>query len=198
MPAIIDYFYSHLSPWAYMGHQRLLDLAATYGAEVHFKPVDSSAVFSASGGLPLPKRPIQRRNYRLVELERWRDATGLPLNLLPKYHPAPDRLSAQVAIAATHHGADFGKFSLALMQGCWVHDQNLADAATLEAIANGFGLDGKAVMETAESSEIVERLDSFTEQANTAGIFGMPWYIVDDEPFWGQDRLDFVETKLAG
>ena len=198
MGATIDYYYSHYSPWAYMGHQRLIDLAATYGAELRFKPVDGAAVFAVSGGLPLPKRPIQRQNYRMVELKRWRDATGLPLNLKPKFHPGPDRQAALTALAAASLGADIGSFSLALMRGCWVDEKDLSDPATLAAIATAEGLDGAAVTAAAESQAIAAQLEANTEDAKAAEVFGYPWYIVDGEPFWGQDRLDFVETMLAG
>jgi len=194
----IDYYYSHYSPWAYMGHQRLIDLAATYGAALRFKPVDGGAVFAVSGGLPLPKRPIQRQNYRMVELKRWRDATGLPLTLKPKFHPGPDRPAALAALAAASLGADIGSFSLALMRGCWVDEKDLSDPDTLAGIATAEGLDGAAVLAAAESEAIVAQLETNTEDAKAAEVFGYPWYIVDGEPFWGQDRLDFVETRLAG
>ena len=198
MGSTIDYYYSHMSPWAYLGHQRLIGIAETYGAEIRYKPVDGAAVFAVSGGLPLPKRPIQRRNYRLVELERWRDATGLPLTLQPKHHPGPDRPSAQAAIAAGSLGQDFGVFALALMRACWVEDKDLNDNDTLVSVAEAHGLARETFLAAMESPETLATLEANTEDAKEAGVFGYPWYVVDGEPFWGQDRLDFVETKLAG
>lgn len=197
MAETIDYYYSHLSPWSYLGHQRLIDAAAKAGATLNFKPIDSGKVFAASGGLPLMKRPIQRRNYRLVELRRWRDETGLPLNLQPKFHPAPDGAAARLAIAAQLSGVEVGSLSLALMRGCWVEDKDLADEATIAEIATAHGADGAALLEKSKSDEVAERLQKYTDDANEVGVFGMPWYQVDGEPFWGQDRLSFVEKKLG-
>ena len=193
----IDYFYSHLSPWSYLGHQRITDAAARTGTTLNFKPIDSGKIFAASGGLPLAKRPVQRRNYRLVELRRWRDETGIPLNLQPKFHPAPDRGAALLAIAALMSGVNIGPLSLALMRGCWVEERNLADEATLAEIATAEGLDGPSLLEKSKSDQVSERLEKYTQEANDVGVFGMPWYQVDGEPFWGQDRLSFVEKKIG-
>lgn len=193
----IDYYYSHLSPWSYLGHQRLIDAAHKAGATINYKPIDAGKVFGASGGLPLAKRPVQRRTYRLAELRRWRDETGLPLNLQPKFHPAPDRCSAQMAIAAQLSGLDVGAFSLALMRGCWVDDKDLADEQTVASIATAQGLDGAALLAKSKGDDVAARYEKYTAEAIEVGVFGMPWYQVDGEPFWGQDRLYFVEKKLG-
>ena len=77
-------------------------------------------------------------------------------------------------------------------------EKDLSDPATLAEIATAEGLDGEAVVKATESEAIVAQLEANTEDAKAAEVFGYPWYIVDGEPFWGQDRLDFVETRLAG
>lgn len=196
MAQTIDYYYSHLSPWAYLGHQRLLDLACEKSVEICFLPVESGPVFSASGGLPLNKRPVSRQDYRLVELKRWRDALDTPLILKPKHHPGPDAPSSRLALAAKSVGADMGTFSLTLMKALWVDDQNLADDAVLQKYAEDFGLDGSSLLEKANSAEIQDLLAANTERAISEGVFGYPWYSVNGEPFWGQDRLDQLAQKL--
>ena len=66
----IDYYYSHVSPWSYLGAERFCAIAANAGATIAFKPVDLSVIFPQSGGLPLGKRSPQRRTYRMTELKR--------------------------------------------------------------------------------------------------------------------------------
>ena len=39
--------------------------------------------------------------------------------------------------------------------------------------------------------------DAYTQQAIDRGVFGVPWYVFEDVPFWGQDRLEFLEMALA-
>jgi 2-hydroxychromene-2-carboxylate isomerase len=89
MAKVVDYYFSPMSPWTYLGHARFSALLARYGAQVKVKPADYGKIFAASGGVPVKQRPVQRQAYRMVELRRFRDHTGLPLNLEPKFFPVP-------------------------------------------------------------------------------------------------------------
>ncbi|MBT6407806.1 MAG: 2-hydroxychromene-2-carboxylate isomerase, partial [Rhodospirillaceae bacterium] len=67
MSKVIDYYFSITSPWTYMGGGRLIEIAERHGATITYKPVDlGGKIFPISGGLPLPKRPLQRQAYRLA------------------------------------------------------------------------------------------------------------------------------------
>src|SRR4026209_2526044 len=89
MPRTIDYWFSLVSPWAFLGHQAFLDIAKQHGLTVRFKPVELSEVFPPPGGLPLPKRHPARQRYRILELQRWREARGVALKIHPKHWPLP-------------------------------------------------------------------------------------------------------------
>ena len=105
MGKTVDYYFSPISPWTYLGHARFADMAKRYGAVVNVKPADFGKVFPVSGGLPLAKRAPQRQAYRMVELKRFRDHLKLPLNLQPKFFPAPADLAAQSeAVKAEYEG----------------------------------------------------------------------------------------------
>jgi 2-hydroxychromene-2-carboxylate isomerase len=104
MSKTVDYYFSPISPWTYLGHARFADMAKRHGAMVNVKPADFGKVFAASGGLPLAKRAPQRQAYRMVELKRFRDYLKTPLNLQPKFFPAPSDLAAQFIIAAGRAG----------------------------------------------------------------------------------------------
>ena len=90
----IDYYASLNSPWTHLGAARIEALAAKHGASLRIWPVDFGTVFAGSGGLPLPKRAPQRQAYRLMELRRWRDFLGVPINIQPKFFPASEALTA--------------------------------------------------------------------------------------------------------
>lgn len=194
----IDYYFTISSPWSYIGHRKFLDLAAAAGREVAFNPVDFGTIFPQSGGLPLPKRSEQRRRYRMFELQRWRDYRELELNLRPKFFPADATLGAAMLIAADEAGQDVGRLTEGFMRACWVEEQNIADRATLVAIADGFGMDGNALADAAQSDAGQAKAKALTETAIQAHVFGAPTYVVDGEPFWGQDRLELVERALNG
>ncbi|MGQ4879346.1 2-hydroxychromene-2-carboxylate isomerase [Billgrantia sp. LNSP4103-1] len=198
MPKHITYYCSLVSPWTYLGHARLGEIAARHGATVDYVPITVSEVFPRTGGLPLPKRAPERQAYRLVELKRWPKLLGVPLNVAPRHFPTDDRPAARLALTAKAKGHDIAELTLAILRACWVEDRDIADLATLGEIADACGLDGQALLQEAETSPGQQRLDEACERAIAAGCFGVPWYDVDGEPFWGQDRLEMLEKTLAG
>jgi 2-hydroxychromene-2-carboxylate isomerase len=198
MPRTVDYYFIPMSPWTYLGHARLRAIAAQHRATVRVKPVDFGRVFAASGGVPLAQRPVQRRAYRMHELARWRDFLGVPIRLEPKFFPVTGDPSAKLILAAEPHGTEVQlDLAGALMKACWEEDRDLADTATLVAIADALKLDGAALLATSHGPDVQARYDALTQEAIGAQVFGAPTYLIDGEPFWGQDRLDFVERKLA-
>jgi 2-hydroxychromene-2-carboxylate isomerase len=197
MPKTIDYYFSPMSPWTYLGHARFTDMLARSGARVNVKPVDYGRIFPVSGGLPVKQRAPQRQAYRLIELRRWRDHLALPLNLEPKYFPyAADGASFMIIAADRRHGAQVAmRLAYGIMQACWVHERNCADAEMLDEIAAGLGVDGAALR--AAETEAKAAFGAYSQEAIDRQVFGAPSYVLDGELFWGQDRLDFVERALA-
>lgn len=198
MTKIIDYYYALVSPWSYMGHERLIAMAKRFGAKIVFKPVNVGKLFPETGGTTIKDRHPARLAYRLVELERWNDYRGFGLNVQPKFFPVPDSLCAPLTILAGEKGHDMGALSLAYMRAVWKEERNISDPATVVAIADEQGLDGEALLEEAkEGSPAFAKWGENTEEAVAKGVHGVPWYVFAGEPFWGQDRLDFLERKLT-
>ncbi|MBV8666510.1 MAG: 2-hydroxychromene-2-carboxylate isomerase [Burkholderiaceae bacterium] len=199
MPKVCAYYFAPHSPWAYLGHARFVALAQQCGAQIELKPFDLGKVLSVSGGLPLAKRSPQRQAYRLVELQRWSEHLQMPLNLQPKYFPVPPDLAAKLIVATQlAHGTNKAlELSGAVMTALWVEDRNIADEETLAALAGSLELDGKALLKSAETASVGAAYEQFTDDAIAANVFGSPWYLIDGEGYWGQDRLDFVARALA-
>lgn len=197
MSKTVDYYFTPASPWTYLGHQRFEAMAERHSAAIRYKPVDYGKIFAVSGGLPLGKRAPQRQAYRLVELERWRKLVGIPLTVKPKFHPVASDLSSQLIVAAEHQTGRPGPLAFALLRACWAEERDIADGATLTAIAGAQGFDGPALLAAARSPEVAARYEQLTQEAIERQVFGAPFYIYKDEPFWGQDRLDHLERALA-
>jgi carboxymethylenebutenolidase len=195
----VDYYVSLNSPWTYLGSARFDAMVKKHGATVTIWPVDFGSVFAVSGGLPLPKRAPQRQAYRMMELKRWRDHLGVKTTLEPKFFPANEVPAAKCVIALREEGrmADAIKVAHAVLTGLWTEEKNTGDLPTLEAIIAGCGLDGAAVLKASEAPGIAEKREAYTKHAISQGVFGAPSFVIDGEIFWGQDRLDFVERKLA-
>jgi 2-hydroxychromene-2-carboxylate isomerase len=169
----VDYYVSLNSPWTYLGSKRFEVIAQKHKADVTIWPVDFGSVFAVSGGLPLPKRAPQRQAYRMMELKRWRDHLGVKTTLEPKFFPANEVPAAKCVIALREQGrmADAIKLAHAVLAALWAEEKNTGDAATLR--------------------------EAYTRHAIDHGVFGAPSFVIDGEIFWGQDRLDFVDAKLA-
>lgn len=199
MAARIDYHVFISSPWAYLGSQRFAAMAKTYGAEVKIIAMAPLSIFDATGGLPLAKRSQQRQDYRFVELERWRDHLGIKLNLRPKGFPTNETTAGKLVTAARETAGNEKAITLAhaMMRGLWAEERDIANADDLKQIIAENGLDAGKLFAMIETPELVAEYENGTRQAIAAGAFGAPFYIVEGERFWGQDRLDFVERKLA-
>ena len=199
MPKHVDYFVSLNSPWAYLGSKRFEAIARKHNADVTIWPVDFGSVFAVSGGLPLPKRAPQRQAYRMMELKRWRDHLGVKVTLEPKFFPANEVPAAKCVIALREQGrmADAIKLAHAVMAAIWADDRNPGDPATLRQILGECGLDADAVLKASEAPDLADKREAYTKHAIAQNVFGAPSFVIDGEIFWGQDRLDFVDRKLA-
>lgn len=198
MSKVCQYFFAAHSPWAYLGHERLVAMAARHGVQIEIKPCDLSNVFGVSGGLPLAKRAPQRQAYRLVELARWSAFLGIPLKPQPQFFPVSPELANRMIVAARlSYGTDVAlTLAGAIMRALWAEDRNIGDEATLVLVAGGCDLDGGALVASAQTASVQAEYDNNTAEANAASVFGSPWYVLDGENFWGQDRLDFLERAM--
>jgi len=197
VPKTVDYYFSSNSPWTYLGHQRLVDIAKRHGAHVNVKPIDLGRIFPVSGGLPLAKRAPQRQAYRLTELKRWRAFLGLPLTLQPRFFPVASDPAALLIIAADRKELNALALAGAIMRAVWAEERDIADAETLKAIAREQGRDAEALAAAAADPATKAAYDAYTAEALERGVFGVPTYATGDELFWGQDRLDFLDRALT-
>ena len=198
----LEYYYALASPWSYLGNDRLREIAAAHGAAIDPVIVDYDRMFAAAGTVPLPERPPLRKAYRLVELRRWSAWRGVPLVPEPRHYRGeveePDeRLAALMVTAAKAAGEDSLALAHAIGRALWAEERFPFVRSELLSIAQGIGLDGPSLLATAERPETVRLYESQTERAIARGVFGMPFYIWRDEPFWGQDRLEMLDAALA-
>jgi len=198
MSKTVTYYLAPQSPFAYLGHARLVDVAKAAGAHIDIKPIDLGRVFAASGGLPLAKRAPQRQAYRLAELQRWSSFMNVPMKTQPSFFPVPGDAAARLIIAArTSLGGEAAvNLAGAIMHALWADDKNIGDEAVLAQVASACGFDGAMLMKSSQTAGVQAEYEKNTDEALAANVFGSPWYIVDGEGFWGQDRLDFVERAL--
>lgn len=195
----VDYYFAPQSPWAYLGHQRFQNILQKSAASVRVMPIDlGGKVFPISGGLPLGQRAPQRQSYRLTELARFSKWLGAPLHLKPTFFPVSGDDAAKLIIAVDMTAGANAAMAItgAILSAVWSQQRNIADEKTLVELLKEQNLPASC-LEQAYSQAAQERYETYTQMAIDAGVFGAPSYVLNDEIFWGQDRLDFVERVLA-
>ncbi|MEM8698070.1 MAG: 2-hydroxychromene-2-carboxylate isomerase [Pseudomonadota bacterium] len=193
--ARIDYYLSLMSPWAYFAGNRLEQTAERHGAEIVYKPVDTAIVFPATGSLPLAERPPARKVYRLQELRRASAKTGMPYHEAPAHWPVDATPASTALIALAETGGDAGGFAQAVLSAVWAEQCDVSDPEVLAELISATGADPTALSDAMTHAEAAYR--TYSEEAAARGVFGVPFYIVGEEMFWGQDRLDDLDWHLG-
>ena len=193
----IDYYFSVISPFTYLAGTRLEEIAARHGAQITYKPLDVVALFPRTGGTPPGQRHESRQAYRLQELRRQAQKAGLPITLKPAHFPTNQAPASYAIIAAqAAGGGDMGALVHGLLRACWAEDRDLAEDAVIRECLSTAGFD-PALADSGLLSG-AETYAANLEEAVSNGVFGSPFYIVGEERFWGQDRLDDLDAHLAG
>lgn len=195
--AHIDYYFATISPSVYIAGTRMEAVAAKHGASVTYKPLDIMGLFARTGGTPPGQRHESRQNYRLQEIRRQAAKAAVPINLKPAFFPANPAPSSYALIAAQKAGGgDLGALVHALTKACWADERNIAEDDVIRGALEGAGFDGDLV-----NSGLLSGAEDYArnlEDAVAAGAFGAPFYIVDGtEHFWGQDRIEDLDTYLS-
>ena len=192
----IEYYLSVVSPWSYLGHRRLCDIARANSAEILYLPIDSSILFAKTGGLALKDRSPQRKRYRMQELRRWRSRLELELNLEPQYFPTDSNLASGVIIGAIEAGHDVAELVYELMRTVWVREEDVSETSVVIGAIERSGGSVDDLLVAANHSNVQDIIIENSEQAVSKGVFGVPSYVVGEEVFWGQDRLEFLDLFL--
>ncbi|MCF2905072.1 2-hydroxychromene-2-carboxylate isomerase [Octadecabacter sp. CECT 8868] len=174
-----------------------MEIAAGAGALVRYHPLNMLKVFAAAGSFPPAKYPQVRQTHRKADMARWAEELGVPINTTPAFWPVPMELACSVIVAAGALGIDQGKVTGAILSAVWEKDLNIALESDLRKGLIGVGLDAESVLDKSETPQIKNISQKETEDAISLGIFGSPTYVVDQNWFFGQDRLDFLHSDLS-
>lgn len=195
--AHIDYYFATISPYAYLAGSGLENVASKHGASITYKPLDLMALFARTGGTPPKDRHPSRIEYRAQDLVRRAKTLEMPFHLKPAFWPTNMAPSSYAIIAAQNAGTgDLAGLVQSVLRACWSEERDIAqDDVIRECLEkNGFdaGLADSGLLTGAET------YSRNLEEGYAAGVFGAPFYVVDDgAKFWGQDRLADLDQHLA-
>ena len=194
----IDFYFDFSSPYSYIASEWVEAVAARHGRAVHWHAILLGATFQAAELKSPVSYPI-KREYSIHDFARSARFAGLPY-LLPGKFPIPTQNAARVfwwlhdsvapeqAVAWAHTG----------LRAYFTRAVDLSDVAALRVLVAERGLDAVAAEAAWSDPAWKERLKRENDAAIAAGVFGAPFFIVDGEPFWGNDRRAQIEQWLAG
>ncbi|SEN35997.1 2-hydroxychromene-2-carboxylate isomerase [Pseudorhodobacter antarcticus] len=193
--AHIDYYFATISPFVYLAGTRMEAIAAKHGATITYKPLDGPALF-ARMGKPAEVHPA-RVDYGLQDRTRQAAKLGLAMSARPAFFPTNRAPSSYAVIAAqAAGGGDMGVLVHALTRACWAEDRNVAEDDVIRAALAEAGFDPDLASRDMLAS--AEAYGTNLEEAVARGVIGVPFYMVGDARFWGQDRLEDLDLHLAG
>jgi len=193
--AHVDFYYDIVCPYAYLGSTQIETLAKKCGATLSFKPILLGGVLQSIGSptVPMDTMPPSKARHNLLDMQRWADLWDVELHF-PSGHPRRSVHSMRTILAAGNDGA---KVMHALYQAYWVDGLDVAKPDVVADALTKAGLN--AEWSTHATQQVIkDELRERTAEAVEQGVFGVPTFVVGDELFWGQDRMDFVEAALRG
>jgi len=195
--ATIDYYFTCASPFAYLGHRLICEVADKHRVELKFKPVNLFQIWDVSGARPPNERPEVRQRVRLVELQRMADFRGLPLNPKPKYWPVDASLADRVCAGLIEDGHDPRFFMGKVFGGLWAYEDNISDEKVLASYLSQCGLDPVLALREGHEAWTQAKRESNAREAIAADVVGVPTYVFGGEAFWGQDRIEHLDHALS-
>lgn len=192
----IQFWFDFSSPYSYFAAEKIDALAASHQRIVHWHPILLGAVFQITNTVPLVQLPL-KGGYSLRDFVRSARFLGLPFTMPAKF-PLPTQQAARAFYWLCETDINVAHdFARALFRALFVHDRDISDLAVVCDVAASMGLDANALSLAVAQPEIKARLKSETDAAISQGVFGAPFFMVDNEPFWGVDRLPQLEKWLA-
>lgn len=194
MAKTLEFLFDVGSPTTYLAHKRIPGLIERTGADVIYVPVLLGGIFKATGNAS-PVMVPAKGVYMGADMARYAEKYGISLNMNPHF---PINTLPMMRMLAGLVGEDpFPQVVDTLFDAMWKGRKQMGDPAVVAEVLTKTGFDAAALMALAETQEAKDALKTNTETAIARGAFGAPTFFVDDEMYFGQDRLDWVEEALA-
>ena len=191
----ITFRFDFASPYSYLAAERIDTLAARFDRKVLWKPVLLGAIFKHFGTVPLTRQPGMH-DYSVRDFARSARFNDVPFQM-PMRFPIATQVPARAYYWLLGQDEALAKrFAHCAFRTYFVDGRDISDPATILNIAAKLEVDPVALSSAIENQAIKDKLREETDAAIALGMFGAPWITVDDEHFWGADRLPQVERWL--
>ena len=191
----IDVYFDFSSPYSYIASEWIEALAARHGRTVEWRAILLGATFQVTEIKSPVSYPL-KREYTMLDFERSARFAGVPLKM-PEKFPIPTQNAARIFwwLNATdpERARDWARHGL---RALFARGVDLSDAEALRELAVEFGLDGSQAHDVCSDPQWKAALKAANDAAIAHGVFGAPFFVIDGEPFWGNDRRPMIERWL--
>jgi len=190
--AALHFWFDYSCPYAYLASTQVALLARRARAELVYEPMLLGGVFRSVGTSQrlFAELPPAKAQHNALDMQRWAELFGVPLKM-PAAHP----MRTVEALRATLLAEIDPQVVDGFYRAYWVDGRAPSEEGTMRDVLAAAGRDASAIL--ARLDEKKDELRARTERAIAHGIFGAPAFMVGEELFWGQDRLEFVEKVLT-
>lgn len=195
MSKAVDFYFDFSSHYGYFAAHLVGPMAARHDREVNWRPIMLGAAMKRSGNTPLTSQPL-KADYVLRDWARMARLHGLPWRF-PERFPVAALAPARGFYWMTDERPEQARaFALAAFAAYFGEGVDISDPEAAADVAADVGADRDGFLAAVADPRIKQRLKDETEAALARGVFGSPFLIVDDEPFWGCDRIDMAERWI--
>jgi 2-hydroxychromene-2-carboxylate isomerase len=195
MPRVAEFFFDFGSPATYLAWTQLPAMSQASSATIVYRPMLLGGVFQATGNTSPAAVPAKGR-YVFKDFLRFAGRYGVPLNINPNF-PINTLVLMRIATGLQmRQPKRLEAYMECVFRAIWVDSLNMNDPAVTAQVLIGGGFTPDEMLALASDPEVKAALKATTEEAVERGVFGAPTFFVDDQMFFGQDRLDFVREAL--
>jgi 2-hydroxychromene-2-carboxylate isomerase len=191
-----EFWFDFGSPAAYLAFTQIASIEAVTGAKAIYRPMLLGGVFQSTGNHSPATVPAKGK-YIFKDFNRYAQRYGVPFNNNPHFPINTLLLMRGAAGMLEQQPEQFLAYCSAVFQAIWIDALYMNDPATVGAALHKAGFDPQKLMVLANDQATKDALKTATTEAVSRGVFGAPTFFVNDQMYWGQDRLDFVKEALA-
>jgi 2-hydroxychromene-2-carboxylate isomerase len=184
----IEFFYFIGSTYSHLSVARAEALAERDGVDLNWRPFSVRTLMREQDNIPFATKPVKMK-YMWRDLERRAARFGVPFDGAPPYPIDPAELANHVATLAAREGW-CRQFTQAAYRHWFVHKLDPGNPQSLRSILDTLGRDADDCIARASDDRTKQEYIAATDRARRLGIFGSPTFVVGQEIFWGDDRLE--------
>jgi len=194
----IEFYIEFVSPYVYVAAKEIEEVGKKHGREVIWRPLSLGHVWKAIGAQNVGPGSIpQKSKYVMMDSARSAKLAGLPM-AKPAVFPVDAKLARLAFYRIAAKDAELAKkFAFGVMEKFWAKSEEITEVEHLAPLAESLGIDKSDLEAAMSDADAKTAMIASTNEAVESGAFGMPWFKVGDQVFWGADRVSHIDKYLA-